>query len=110
MLINDYRIISDPNAAAQYVEIIQLLNSRGLIDGIGIQCHHFNMDDVSVSTMRTVLDMLANTGLPIYVSELDMTGDDQTQLAGSQEKFPVLWEHPAVQGVTLWGYIEGEKR
>ncbi|PRX41768.1 GH35 family endo-1,4-beta-xylanase [Planifilum fimeticola] len=108
LLINEYGIISDPNAAAQYVEIIQLLKSRGLIDGIGIQCHHFNMDDVSVSTMRNVLNMLASTGLPIYVSELDMTGDDQTQLARYQEKFPVLWEHPAVQGVTIWGYIEGE--
>jgi len=87
LLINEYGIISDPNAAAQYLEIIQLLKSRGLIDGIGIQCHYFNMDNVSVSTMRNVLNMLASTGLPIYVSELDMTGDDQTQLARYQKSF-----------------------
>ncbi len=106
--LNDYGIISDPNAAAQYVEIVNLLNDRGLIDGIGIQSHHFNMNNVSVSTMNQVLDMLATSGVPIYVSELDMSGDDQTQLARYQEKFPVLWEHPAVKGVTLWGYKEGE--
>src|SRR5690606_20012899 len=23
------------------------------------------------------------------------------------EKFPVLWEHEAVAGITLWGYITG---
>lgn len=106
--LNEYGIISNPNAAMQYVEIINLLKERNLIDGIGIQSHHFNMNNVSVSTMNQVLDMLAATGVPIYVSELDMSGDDQTQLARYQEKFPVLWEHPAVKGITLWGYKEGE--
>ncbi|GIP08393.1 hypothetical protein J1TS5_05630 [Paenibacillus macerans] len=108
LLINEYGIISDPNAAANYVKIINLLKARGLIDGIGIQCHYFNMDTVSVNTMNSVLNTLAATGLPIYVSELDMTGDDSTQLARYQQKFPVLWEHSAVQGITLWGYLEGQ--
>jgi endo-1,4-beta-xylanase len=108
LLINEYGIISDPSAASRYVSIINILKSRGLVDGIGIQCHQFNMDTVSTSTMRSVLDTLAATGLPIYVSELDMTGDDQTQLARYREKFPVLWEHPSVQGITLWGYIQGQ--
>ncbi|AEJ62098.1 glycoside hydrolase family 10 [Spirochaeta thermophila DSM 6578] len=107
LLINEYGIISDPSAAQRYIQIIDLLKARGLVDGIGIQCHAFNMDSVSVSTMEQVLDMLAQTGLPIYVSELDMRGDDQTQLQRYQEKFPVLWEHPSVRGVTLWGYVEG---
>ncbi|WP_237223248.1 endo-1,4-beta-xylanase [Spirochaeta thermophila] len=107
LLINEYGIISDPSAAQRYIQIIDLLTARGLVDGIGIQCHAFNMDSVSVSTMEQVLDMLAQTGLPIYVSELDMRGDDQTQLQRYQEKFPVLWEHPSVRGVTLWGYVEG---
>lgn len=106
--INDYGIISDPNAAAQYVNIINILKSRGLIDGIGIQCHYFNMNTVTTTTMNNVLNTLAATGLPIYVTELDMTGDDNTQLARYQEKFPVLWNHSAVQGITLWGYIEGQ--
>jgi endo-1,4-beta-xylanase len=108
LLINEYGIISDPSAASRYVSIINILKGKGLIDGIGIQCHCFNMDTVSTSTMNSVLSTLAATGLPIYVSELDMTGDDQTQLARYREKFPVLWEHPSVQGITLWGYIQGQ--
>ncbi|GFN31023.1 endo-1,4-beta-xylanase [Paenibacillus xylaniclasticus] len=108
LLINEYGIISDPSAAAKYVQIINLLKSRGLIDGIGIQCHQFNMDTVSVSTMKSVLNTLAATGLPIYVSELDISGDDATQLARYKEKFPVLWEHSSVKGITLWGYIQGQ--
>jgi endo-1,4-beta-xylanase len=107
LLINDYGIISDPNAASRYVGIINAVKSKGYLDGIGIQCHYFNMDNVSTSTMRSVLNTLAATGLPIYVSELDMTGDEATQKARYQEKFPVLWEHSSVAGITLWGYIEG---
>jgi endo-1,4-beta-xylanase len=108
LLINDYGIIGDTNAANNYVQIINILKSKGLIDGIGIQCHYFNMDTVSVSTMNQVLSILGATGLPIYVSELDMTGDDTTQLNRYKEKFPVLYESQYVKGVTLWGYIEGQ--
>ncbi len=108
LLINDYGIIGDTNAANNYVQIINILKSKGLIDGIGIQCHYFNMDTVSVSTMNQVLSILGATGLPIYVSELDMTGDDTTQLNRYKEKFPVLYESQYVKGITLWGYIEGQ--
>ncbi|KNY27825.1 endo-1,4-beta-xylanase [Pseudobacteroides cellulosolvens] len=107
LLINEYGIISDPNATNNYVKIINILKGKGLIDGIGIQCHQFNMDNVSTNTMKSVLNTLGATGLPIYVSELDMTGDDSTQLNRYKEKFPVLYESQYVKGITLWGYIQG---
>jgi len=107
LLINEYGIISDTNAANNYVKIINILKSRSLIDGIGIQCHSFNMDNVSTSTMNSVLNILSATGLPIYVSELDMRGDDNTQLQRYQQKFPVFMNNSNVKGITLWGYIQG---
>ena len=56
-------------------------------------------------TYRANLDRLAATGLPIQVTELDVDGtEDAVQLAGMQKIFPIYWEHPAVTGVTLWGY------
>ena len=43
--------------------------------------------------------------LPIHVTELDVDGtEDAVQLAGMQKIFPMYWEHPAVTGITLWGY------
>jgi endo-1,4-beta-xylanase len=108
LLINEYGIIGNPAAAKQYVQIVNILKERGLVDGIGIQCHQFNIDTAPVKTMKNVLDILDTTGLPIYVSELDITGDDATQLARYKEKFPVLWEHESVKGVTLWGYTQGK--
>jgi hypothetical protein len=60
---------------------------------------------------RANLDLLAATGLPIYVTELDIDGPtDEVQLADYQRIFPVFWEHPAVRGITLWGYRPGHWR
>lgn len=106
--INEYGIIANLDKARQYVELVSLLKEADLIDGIGIQCHAFEMDVVEPRTMREALEILAATGLPLYVTELEITGDDEVQLRRYQEKFPVLWEHPAVAGITLWGYIEGQ--
>lgn len=109
--INDYGIINDPNAARRYVEIVKILQKENLIDGIGIQCHEFNLNWVSVTTMQQVLNILAATGLPIYVTELDISGNpagnEESQYLMYREKFPVLWEHESVAGVTLWGYVSG---
>lgn len=107
LLINDYGIINDSNARSDYVQIINLLNQRGLLDGIGIQSHTFNLVGYSASTLRSNLDALANTGLPIYVSEWDIEGNDQEQLNEYREKFPVVWEHSGVRGITVWGYVVG---
>ena len=64
-----------------------------------------------MSTHTANLDLLAATGLPIYVTELDIDGPtDEVQLADYQRIFPVFWEHPGVRGITLWGYRPGHWR
>ncbi|HEV7715574.1 MAG TPA: cadherin domain-containing protein, partial [Steroidobacteraceae bacterium] len=35
---------------------------------------------------------------------------DEVQLADYQRIFPVFWEHPAVKGITLWGFRPGHWR
>lgn len=115
LILNDYGIINDNNATTSYLKIINLLNDRGLIDGIGVQGHRFALENAASSTLENNLDRLAATGLPIYISELDLgnlrnegTPNDDQQLQLYQRIFPILWEHPGVQGITLWGYIEGQ--
>ncbi|MBL0728764.1 endo-1,4-beta-xylanase [Piscinibacter sp. HJYY11] len=108
LLLNEYGIINDATKLNRYKGIVNILKARGLIDGVGIQAHYFSMDNLSAATMKANLDSLAQAGVPIFVSELDMTGDDSTQLARYQRLFPGLWTHPGVAHVTLWGYIEGQ--
>jgi endo-1,4-beta-xylanase len=108
LMLNDYNIINNNAGTTDYLEIIALLQAEGLIDQIGVQGHAFSTRNTSVSTIQGNLDRLAATGLPLYVTELDIDGPtDEVQLAEYQRVFPVFWEHPAVQGVTLWGYRPG---
>ncbi len=113
--LNDYGIINDGNATTQYLNLINLLQTRGLIDGIGVQGHRFEIEGAAPTTLRSNLDRLAATGLPIFMTEVDLgnlgnsgTPSDSMQLALYQTRFSVLWEHPGVQGITLWGYVEGQ--
>lgn len=111
LMINDFNIINDDqNSIDLYLDLINILNERGLIDAIGIQCHHFSLDGMTAAQITSNLDRLAAPGLPIYVTELDITGDgsEQQQRNRYETVFPAFWEHPDVAGVTLWGYVEGD--
>jgi endo-1,4-beta-xylanase len=114
LILNDYGIINDNGATTTYLKIINLLKERDLIDGIGVQGHRFELESVNTAIIKGNLDRLGATGLPIYISEFDMgnlnnqgTPNDDQQLQLYQKVFPILWEHPSVAGITLWGYIQG---
>jgi gluconolactonase len=106
LLINDYDITNDRAATQRYKRIIELLQAERLIDAIGVQGHAFTTRaDIPLATHVANLDALAATGLPIYVTELDIDGPtDDTQLQDYQRIFPAFWEHPGVRGITLWGF------
>jgi endo-1,4-beta-xylanase len=104
LMLNDFSITNDGNATTTYLQIIRLLQERGLIDLIGVQGHAFSTTG-PMSTHTANIARLAETGLPIYVTELDIDGnDDPVQLASYQRIFPTFWENPAIKGVTMWGY------
>jgi GH35 family endo-1,4-beta-xylanase len=105
--LNEFGVENDSPEAQRYIQIIQLLQQQHLIDAIGVQGHAFNTN-VPASTLTANLDLLAATGLPIYITEMDVDGPtDDIQLASYQRIFPAFWNHPDVQGVTLWGYRPG---
>ena len=115
LLLNDYGIINDNNATNQYLQIINILKTRELIDGIGVQGHRFEFESKDVNVLKSNLSKLGATGLPVYISEFDLgnfgdsgTPNDANQLNLYKKIFPVIWEHPAVRGITLWGYLEGQ--
>jgi endo-1,4-beta-xylanase len=110
--INEFSVTNTTSDMIRYVELIELLKKDGLIDTAGVQGHAFSTrPNIPMSTHVENLDRLAATGLPIYVTELDIDGPtDAIQLADYQRIFPVFWEHPAVRGITLWGYRPGHWR
>ncbi len=114
--INDYSIVNSSASTATYMQIINLLKAQNLIDGVGEQAHAFTTT-ASSATITSNLDVLATTGLPLYATELDIDGPpaetpqgDTIQMQQYQRIFPLFWEHPAVKGITLWGFRPGHWR
>lgn len=107
LLLNDFNILRTDEATFRYMQIIELLHAEQLIDGIGLQGHF--LEDVPLDTIARNLDQLAAIGLPIYISEYDVDlADDNQQANVFISQVRLFLEHPAVQGLTLWGYRENQ--
>ncbi|MEL6719814.1 MAG: endo-1,4-beta-xylanase, partial [Bacteroidota bacterium] len=101
-------------------------------DAIGMQGHTFSTRKYgdgpytdATANLENNLTTLANLGLPIIITELDVEGGnsfdengqpveggtqeekDAFQLAEYQRVFDLYWNHPSVIGITLWGWREG---
>ncbi|MDR6991963.1 endo-1,4-beta-xylanase [Luteimonas sp. 3794] len=109
LMLNEYSVTNSEDATRRYLEIVRLLQAENLIDVIGVQGHAFaTTEETSMDVHKANLDALGATGLPVHVTEFDLDGvDDAVQLASYQRVFPVFWEHPAVEGMTLWGFRRG---
>ncbi len=106
LLLNEYNVLNYTSTCEDFLEIVKILQERDLIDGVGLQAH--SLESIDISTIKANLDLVAATGIEVYISEYEARGDDSTQLALFKEQFPVFWENEAVKGVTLWGYLEGD--
>jgi endo-1,4-beta-xylanase len=104
--INEFNTVILGQFTDNYLALIKLLQDRKLVDGIGEQGHFLERADVAV--VKANLDKLAATGLPIYISELDLNfADDARQANVMRDLFKVFWDHPSVGGVTHWGFRQG---
>lgn len=111
LVYNDFNFLTWDTEAI--LNTIRSALNQGVIDAIGLQAHSWNDPKRwSAAEIKEKLDYIhRQTGnLPIYISEYDVEDlgmGDQYQLEVFREQFPVFYEHPAVVGVTLWGYVLG---
>jgi len=106
LLLNDYNIIQLQASTMDYLAIIELLQERGLIDGIGLQSHFLERADLNEVALN--LDVLASTGLPIYISELDINfADDARHANWMRDLVTIFLDNPSVVGITHWGHLQG---
>lgn len=108
LIYNDYNTLEWGNEITWIKSIIPKLIAAGApIDAVGFQAH--GLKGTSAATLQTRLDEIAAAiKVPMYITEYDI-GDtnDQIQLDNYKAHFPVMWKHPKVAGITLWGYITG---
>lgn len=107
LIYNDYNNIewnSEVNWTPTMITTIK--NAGAPVSAIGCQAH--DAYRIAAATLKSNIDKLAATGLPIFITEFDIPdANDATQLATMQDKFPVFWNHPKVVGITYWGYVVG---
>ncbi|MBE2320922.1 endo-1,4-beta-xylanase [Solirubrobacter sp. CPCC 204708] len=127
LMLNDVAITGQTASTDEYLKIINILKAENLIDVVGLQAHAFefipdnpNVPSIpghpydphaSMAVHKANLDKLAATGVPIQITELDLDGfavngvpGDEMQLAHYRRVVPTFWEHPSVEGITLWGW------
>ena len=130
LMLNEYN--AESGLADRYVTLVNLLKADNLLDVIGLQGHSFSTRKYDpnqsfadhTNYLRTQLNKIAATGLPIMITELDIDGDvDNTytvttnvavkqafQKSEYERIFGLYWNHPSVIGITLWGYLTGHWR
>lgn len=116
--INDFGMMSNQTVRDENCAAVNAIKNHNpnLIDGVGMQSHYFNINDLTAAQITAAIDdVYSQTGLPIHITELDISGTnsdsidiDQKQLDRYQVIFPAIWNHPNVERVTIWGYINTE--
>jgi endo-1,4-beta-xylanase len=105
--LNDFNIITHSDFT-QYRQLAQQLQAQGApIDGLGLQGHFARK--LPWEQLRLKLDYLAETGLPLKITEFDVNpGPNSLSEAQQAEIFGqvmrVAFSHPAVEGFYFWGF------
>ena len=109
--INDYSILSTGGTDREHQDyyertIRELLRLGAPVQGIGMQ-GHFQEDLTPIPRLLTILDRFAQLGLPIQVTEHDLTTwDEQLHADYTRDFLTALFSHPGVEGILVWGFWE----
>ncbi len=109
LYVNDYGALVEGPHTEMYARQIEALQAAGApVGGIGCQGHFSDQYIPDPKVIKKALDRLAETGLPIRVTEFDMTTDDEHHKAQALvDVYRTCFAHPAVEGILMWGFWEG---
>jgi len=112
LFINDYAILSGGGGTTphrdHYDRVISYLVEHGApFDGVGLQ-GHFGTSLTGADDILKLLDRYGRFGKMLWITEYDIVLDDE-ELAGryTRDLYTLLFSHPAVAGITMWGFWDG---
>lgn len=113
LFVNDNGILEgggdDLNHINAYYNTIATLQKNGApLGGIGME-GHFSQLVTPPTRVLELLDKFAKLGVPIKVTEFDVSTPDETLMADYMRDYMTLmFSHPAVNGFVQWGFWEGD--
>ncbi|KAK3420413.1 hypothetical protein EUGRSUZ_G01217 [Eucalyptus grandis] len=108
MFLNEYNTIeysgdekvSPGNYKKRFQEIFSYPGNEDIPAGIGVQ-GHFGAGQPNLAYMRSGLDILATTGVPIWLTEVSVApGANQAQYL--EEVLREAYSHPGVEGIIMF--------
>jgi endo-1,4-beta-xylanase len=124
LYINEGNILPDGKFSVlmrdKYEKCIRYLRDNGApLDGIGLMGHFTQKRLTAPVDLYRILDRFASLGLPLQVTEFDIRfakpeefynfSDEELQLQAdyTRDFMTVMFSHPAVVGIVMWGFWEG---
>ncbi len=109
LYLNEYGAEQEgPRWKALYALVKKLKQAGVPIDGVGLQSHEYDAADrVPAETFRKHVRALADLGLKVRVSEMDVSTSDQTlQAKQFGERLAVCRQEVSCTGFTSWGFTD----
>ena len=112
MFMNEYsgNSFGGYNSSAYVTRANTLIGLGATINGFGIQAHLAENATFNPANYYSgVLVPLAALGKPIWATEFDASHADATISADNIENFfRICFSHSSVQGIIMWGFMEGQ--
>lgn len=115
LVYNDYGGEGLNRKSNDIYELVKDLKQRGLVDGVGLQMHISAASFPPVSEIQANIQRLADLGLQVNLSELDVRvrdvpGDAATKLQRQRQVYrdvvAACVAVPRCEAVTLWGFTD----
>lgn len=111
LMYNDYNLlINDPEKQDEVMLLVNQLREMGAdIQGLGVQGHITMSTLVTPENALKNLDKLSQLGLPIWITELDISVEEYVEFQAEyfRDLLTALYSHPSVEGIIQWGFWEG---
>ncbi|WP_440111507.1 endo-1,4-beta-xylanase [Paenibacillus sp. QZ-Y1] len=108
-----------PEKREHMYQLVKRLKEKGLIDGVGLQSH-YNLESPPIEEIEKTINLFADLGLDIQITELDVDsgipfGDDMSEEVAVKQAYrfkellDLYQKHSdVISSVTLWG-LQDEK-
>jgi len=110
LLLNDFDIaFNGPKADTLFTILDDLLARDVPVDGVGFQLHLFSSFD-QFNEVRQNFEKVANRGLDIYITELDVAMNEGDTLAMQAQIYKTIVEicieQPRCKAIQSWGFTD----
>lgn len=112
LFLNDWGNHDQSASAAhlkEFEDVARYLREQGApLGGLGLQAHIGSTLSVPQDILATLDRHERNFGLPIRITEFDVSTDDEAIQGDYTRDFLIaMFSHPSVVGVQFWGFWEG---